>query len=174
MFGGPRDGQNRHAYAASVKSLPDLELVGVADEDEKRGERMAREFGTEFFPTFEALCESEIDGVIIASDNASHLPLARLAAERGKHILCEKPLARTLKEARAMVEAAEKAGVMLGTAFPCRFIPAMIRIRQMITGGALGRILAIRGTNRGTMPGGWFIEKERSARKWTCAFTTLA
>jgi len=150
------------SYAECINALPDCELAGVADEDETRGREMAARFETEYFESFEALCEGEIDAVIITSDNKSHLPLALTAAENGKHILCEKPIARTLDEAREMIAAAEKAGVILATAFPCRHIPAMKRIKRMLTGGEMRKVLAIRGTNRGTMPGGWFIEKERS------------
>jgi predicted dehydrogenase len=149
-------------YAAAVKALPGCQLAGVADEDEKRGRKMAERFDTAYFDSFEALCDGDADGVVISSDNKMHLPLTLIAAARGKHILCEKPIARTLAEARAMVSAAEKAGVILGTAFPCRFIPAVTEARQMIAGGRLSAILAIRGTNRGTMPGGWFIDAERS------------
>jgi len=150
------------SYAASVKSLPGCELAGIADEDNKRAAEMAESLGVARFDSFEDLCKSDIDGVIIASDNKSHLPLTLLAVENGKHVLCEKPIARTVDEAQKMIEAARKAGVILGTAFPCRFIPAMQRIKQMITGGEMGAILAIRGTNHGRMPGGWFVEKERS------------
>lgn len=150
------------SYAACINTLDECELAGVADEDEKRGREMAARLDTKYFESFEALCRSDVDAVVIASDNRSHLPLTLMAAENGKHVLCEKPLARTLEEAREMIDAAEKAGVILATAFPCRHIPAMKRIKQMLKGGEMARVLAIRGTNRGTMPGGWFIEKERS------------
>ncbi len=149
-------------YAAAVNSLEGCLLAGVADEDPERGRQMASELQTEYFDSFEALAAAEIDGLIITSDNRSHLPLALLAAENGKHILCEKPLARTLDEAREMIRAAEAAGVILATAFPCRFIPSIRRLRQMILSGQAAAVIAIRATNRGTMPGGWFIESERS------------
>lgn len=150
------------SYAQCVNQLDTCELAGVADEDETRGRRMAAELSTKYYESFEALCQSDVDGVIIASDNKSHLPLTLLAAGHGKHILCEKPLARNITEAAEMVAAAEKAGVILGTAFPCRHIPAMKRIKQMIQGGEMAGILAIRGTNHGRMPGGWFIDRQRS------------
>jgi len=150
------------SYASSVKALPNCVLAGVADENEARGRKMAQEYDTEYFESFEALSQSGIDAVIIASDNKMHLPLAKIAAAHKKHILCEKPLARTMEEAREMIAAAEKAGVILATAFPCRFIPAMRRVKQMIDASQLGRILAIRGTNQGTMPGSWFIDPDRA------------
>ncbi len=149
-------------YAKSVMRLPGCELAGVADEDESRGREMAGMFDTKYFDSFEALCRSDVDGVIITSDNKGHLPLTLLAAENGKHVLCEKPIARTTDEAEKMLAAAKKAGVILSTAFPCRYIPAMREVKEMIVGGRMAKVLAIRGTNRGTMPGGWFIERERS------------
>jgi len=150
------------SYAACVKALPGCRFVGIADEDDARGREAAQRYGTKYFETFEALVKSDIDAVIIASDNKSHLPLALLAAKHGKHILCEKPIARNLDEARRMLDATQKAGVILATAFPCRFIPSMKKVKQMISDGRMGKILAIRGTNQGTMPGGWFIDRDRA------------
>ena len=85
-----------------------------------------------------------------------------IAAERGRHVLCEKPIARTVDEARRMVAACDDGRVILGTAFPCRFIPAAREIKRMLDSGRLGPIRAIRGTNHGYMPGGWFVDLERS------------
>lgn len=149
-------------YASAVKALPGAVLAGVADEDAARGRAMAAEYGTRYFDSFESLAKSDVDAVIIASDNKSHLPLALLAAKHGKHVLCEKPLARTLAECREMIAAAERAGIILATAFPCRFIPAMREIKRMLDDGTLGRVLAVRGTNQGTCPGGWFADKDRA------------
>jgi len=150
------------SYAAAAKSLPDCTLAGIADEDKDRGAKMAARLETKFFDSFEALCKSDVDGVIIASDNRSHPPLTLLATMHGKHVLCEKPIARTADEAIKMIASADKAGVILATAFPCRFIPAMREIKRMIDDGDVGPIRAIRGTNHGMMPGGWFVDEERS------------
>lgn len=150
------------SYASCVREHPEAELAGVADEDAARGRRMARQFGARYFQSFDALAKSDVDAVIIASDNRDHLPLTLLAARNGKHILCEKPIARNMAEAGKMLAAAERAGVILATAFPCRFIPAMRETRRRIDAGEIGRILAIRGTNQGSMPGLWFIDRARA------------
>ncbi len=150
------------SYAQCVESLPECELAGIADEEPERGGKAAERYHTRYFDSFEALCAADIDAVIIAGDNAGHLPLTLLAARHGRHVLCEKPIARTVEEARQMVDACEKAGVILATAFPCRFIPAMREIKRMIDDGQIGPIRAIRGTNHGYMPGGWFIDLPRS------------
>lgn len=150
-------------YAYCAANAPGASLAGIADEDEARGRKAATSRGVRYFESFEALASSpDIDAVIIASDNKGHMPLTILAARHGKHVLCEKPLARTLDEARAMIDATAKAGVILGTAFPCRFIPAMRRIKEMLASGRMGRIRAMRTTNQGTNPGGWFVDPDRA------------
>jgi predicted dehydrogenase len=84
------------------------------------------------------------------------------AAAAGKHVLCEKPLATTVADGQAMIAACRQAGVALGTAFPCRYIPAVARVKEQTDAGKLGKILAIAGTNQGRMPGGWFVDKALS------------
>jgi predicted dehydrogenase len=82
------------------------------------------------------------------------------AAEAGKHILCEKPIATTLEDAHAMIAACQNNKVKLQIAFPCRFHPAVTKVRQMLEQGAIGEVLAVNCTNRGRMPGGWFVDKK--------------
>jgi predicted dehydrogenase len=84
------------------------------------------------------LREADVDAVIIATPNRFHRDLAVTAVERGLHVLCEKPLAMTVDEARQMVEAAEHAGVRHMTAFTYRFVPAMRYLRHLVTSGAIG------------------------------------
>jgi predicted dehydrogenase len=72
--------------------------------------------------------------------NNAHLEPCVAAAEAGKHILCEKPLARTAEEAKTMLDAVEKAGVKHMTAFNYRFVPAIRQIKELVDGGALGTI----------------------------------
>lgn len=150
------------SYAACINQIPEAEMVGIADHDPERGRKMAETFGTRYFPNYRALLEADIDAVVIGSENIRHRELATMAAAAGKHILCEKPIATTVADAQAMIDAAKKANVQLMTAFPCRFSPAMVRVKEEVDGGCVGDILAIKGTNRGRMPGGWFIELDKS------------
>ncbi|MDI6784454.1 MAG: Gfo/Idh/MocA family oxidoreductase, partial [bacterium] len=96
------------------------------------------------------------------SENVHHKKLTVMAAKAGKHVLCEKPISVSVKDAQVMIDACEKNSVQLMTAFPCRFAPPVARVKQMIEEGKIGKILAINGTNHGRMPGGWFIEKKLS------------
>lgn len=150
------------SYAASARDIADIELAAIWDDDPERGGKTAEHFGTEYIQDLDRFLAQELDGVIVCSENVRHreLTLASLAA--GKHVMCEKPIATTLEDASAMTEAAKQYDRLLVTAFPCRFSPAMQRLRAVVKSGELGEIVGIAGTNRGTMPGGWFTQKELS------------
>jgi UDP-N-acetylglucosamine 3-dehydrogenase len=150
------------SYAAALAELPNAQIAGVADDDETRGKDMAARYGAAYFTSYQALLAAGVDAVVICTENARHRDMTLLAASAGKHVLCEKPLATNVVDAMAMIAACQQAGVQLMTAFPCRFHPAMLRVKAMVEEGRIGRILAIKGTNRGRNPGGWFIELEKS------------
>jgi predicted dehydrogenase len=88
----------------------------------------------------------DIDVVDICTPNNVHAEIAIAAAEAGKHIICEKPLARTVEEARAMTEAARAAGIINMVAFNYRRTPAVALAKKYIEEGRIGRILNFRGT----------------------------
>lgn len=151
------------SYAREIAAHPDAVLVGIADPDPVRGAAMAAQFGTTYYPAKAALLDQGLDGVVVASENIQHRSLVELAASAGvKAILCEKPLATVAEDARAMIDACAASGAKLATAFPCRYSPAFQRLKQQVQAGAVGEVLAIRGTNRGIMPGGWFIDTSLS------------
>ena len=83
----------------------------------------------------------------IATPNNLHAEAAIAAAQAGKHIICEKPLARTSQEAKAMYEAAKGAGIVHMVAFNYRRTPAVALAKKYIEEGAIGRILSFRGTD---------------------------
>jgi UDP-N-acetylglucosamine 3-dehydrogenase len=70
------------------------------------------------------------------------------------HVLCEKPIATTVEDARAMIQASENSGGQLRTAFPVRYLPPVARAREIVRGGSMGRVLAVNSTNHGQIPGG--------------------
>lgn len=88
----------------------------------------------------------DIDVVDICTPNNAHAEIAIAAAEAGKHIICEKPLARTVDEARAMAAAVKKAGVIHMVAFNYRRTPAVALAKKYIDEGRIGKILNFRGT----------------------------
>ncbi|GAB4514682.1 MAG: Gfo/Idh/MocA family oxidoreductase [Anaerolineae bacterium] len=151
------------SYASCLQRLPDAELAAIWDEDRERGQAMATRFETRFEPDLDALLrDEEIAGVVITAANADHKALAIAAAQAGKHILCEKPIATTVSDAQAMIDAADEAGVKLMTAFPVRYNPPTRRVYERVRSGEIGRVLGAKCTNHGTIPGGWFTDKAKA------------
>ena len=149
------------SYVAQVHALPNAELVGLWDSDAVRLADRSTAYGCEAFTEIAALLE-KCDAVAVCAENIHHHALTLAAAAAGKPVICEKPLATTPDDARAMVDACDKAGVQLMTAFPCRFSPAFQELVATVQNGDIGDILAVRGTNQGKCPGGWFIDKALS------------
>lgn len=151
-----------YSYAACVNRVGGAAVCAVADDDAARGRVAAARFGATYMDSRDALLRSDVDAVIVCSENARHKDDVIAAAQAGKHVLCEKPIATGMEEARAMIEACGRSGVKLQIAFPCRFNQPVRRVKQMVDKGLLGRILAMRGTNRGQNPGGWFTDRALS------------
>ena len=127
-------------------AVPHRKMVAEITED--RAEEAARRFGYESHTTdWRRIVEDDsIDIVDIATPNNTHPEIAIAALEAGKHVICEKPLARSPEEARTMYEAARKAGVVNMVAFNYRRTPAVALARKLIDEGAIGDILNFRGT----------------------------
>ncbi len=150
------------SYAACLNALPNAELAGIWDDNPKRGKAMAKDFGTKFTAKLDKFLAGDMNGVIVCAENVKHRELVEAAAKAGKWILCEKPLAPTVKESKEMIAICKKAGVGLGTAFPCRFAPTLMDARAQIQSGAFGEILAIACTNHGQCPFDWFVDEKLS------------
>jgi predicted dehydrogenase len=148
------------SYVHSHGAHPRAELIGLWDNAE-RGQAFSERTGVPYFSDIDALL-GVCDAVCVCSENNNHLELVQRAAARGKHILCEKPLVTREEDAKAMTAAVEAAGVVLMTAFPCRYSPAYARLKERVDKGEIGRVRAICATNRGSCPGGWFVQKDLS------------
>lgn len=146
-------------YAAALRDLDIADFVGITDEDVVRGAEAAESFGVRFFESADSLFD-EVDAVVVCSENRNHARDVIPALQSGVHVLCEKPIATTVEDARAMIRASETSGSQLRTAFPVRYLSSVVRAREIVRGGSLGRVLALNGTNHGQIPGGWFIDPE--------------
>ena len=146
------------ALAGTLRSLGQVEFTGIHDEDPARGRAAAEEHGARWHETLDGLLAAS-EAVVIASTNFDRRRYTEAAAAKGVHVLSEKPLATTVVDGRAMIDACRRAGVQLGVAFPVRSSPAVIALREAIAGGVLGRIRAVRATNPGQYPGSWFGDK---------------
>ena len=149
------------AYAEVLTVLPGADLVLIADDNSERGRAAAERFDAAFTADYaEALARDDIDAVVICAENVRHAALTIAAAEAGKHVLCEKPLATTVEDARAMIDACANAGVKLQVAFPVRFHAATVAFRDAIRAGQVGTPLAVIARNPGTCPMDWFVDPE--------------
>lgn len=138
----------------ALGSMDQVEFTGLFDEEPKRGLE-ATGAGTKLHQDLDSLLAAS-EAVVVASMNSDHRKYTEAAARAGVHVLSEKPLATTVDDGRAMVEACRSAGVQLGTAFPVRESRAVLALRDAIRDGSMGRVLAVRGTNPGQYPGRWF------------------
>ncbi|OPH56418.1 dehydrogenase [Paenibacillus ferrarius] len=150
------------SYFHALHSLPEVELVGIADPLKSRVDTLLNQYPLSYYEDYRELLAADIDAVVICSENVYHAEITIEAAKRGKHILCEKPLGITTDEMQAMLSACQENNVQLMTAFPCRYLAAVVQAKKAVENGEIGEIVAIKGTNRGTFPGGWFVDPKLS------------
>ena len=137
----------RLTHLPALRDIHAVEPVAVFDIDAARAQEVAAGAGTDARPytDLEAMLDDpRVDAVIIALPNDIHAEVAIAAAERGKHIFCEKPLAMNPGEGRAMVAAARKAGVVLQVGFNQRYWPQVQMARRLIDEGVVGAVHAFR------------------------------
>jgi predicted dehydrogenase len=145
--------QHAWSYARALTSSPTARLVGVFDDVPELAGPIASDFGAHVYTDAAALVDlPDVDAVVVCSPTVRHRALVELAAERGLHVLCEKPIATTLDDARAIVAACERSGVQLQMAFVTRFLPVVQQTRAAILAGDLGDIIAMVAGNRGRPP----------------------
>lgn len=151
-------------YASRLRSWPDVELLAAdpdaasAPPDEQRGIP-----GVSVLGSYRELFAAGLDGVVVCTENSRHRAVVELAADAGVAVLCEKPIATTVADAEAMISACERRGVTLMIAYPVRFHPAFRSLREQVTAGRLGKVLAASGTNNGQAPIAarrWFVDPE--------------
>ncbi len=141
------------SYARALASSAGTRLVGVHDPDPQLGHAVADDVGAPYETDAETLVSApEVDAVVVCSPTAQHRRDVELAARHGRHVLCEKPLATTVEDGRAMLAATSEAGVQLHVAFVARMLPAVRRLKAAVDGGGVGDVVGIRAGNRGRPP----------------------
>lgn len=158
-------------HARACKANPHVEIVGLADIREGAAESFARAHGLDV-PTFadyrKLLAMDGLDAVIIVTPNNVHAPISIAAAEAGKHILCQKPMATTLADAEAMVAAVEKAGVRGMVAYTKRFFKTSPFLQYILRSEDLGHVYHIRAfyfqnwLSNPAIPRIWRLQREMS------------
>ena len=158
-------------HIPALRHLPDTEVVAVCSRHAERAERVAAEHGipATFTDHRELLRDGEVDAVVVATPPFLHHQMALAALEAGKHVLCEKPMARNLAEARDMAKMAERAGVVAMLNHEYRFVPARARIKELIAEGYLGEPQAVTLTvfrsslaDPDGRPFGWLMEQDKA------------
>ncbi|WP_276354890.1 Gfo/Idh/MocA family protein [Cohnella caldifontis] len=121
------------------------ELLGIASRDLGKARAKADRYGVPraYGSYEELLADPDIEAVYIPLPNHLHKPWTIAAAQAGKHVLCEKPLALTAEEAREMADACRAAGVHLAEAFMYRHHPRIARVKEILASGEIGPVRAI-------------------------------
>lgn len=141
------------AYARTIAASPNARLVGVFDNDRALAAPIEHDFGGPFFGNAAALLASpDVEAAVVCGATVEHRDLVDLAASHGCHVLCEKPIATTITDARHMVAACTPAGVQLHLAFLTRFLPLIHEVRTSLETGELGDVFAMVAGNRGRPP----------------------
>lgn len=131
-------------HLPSLSKIPEVELVAFCDDVEEKARQAAAQFGGESAKVYtdyrELLQDASIDVVHICTPNATHAEIAIAALEAGKHVNCEKPMAKTAAEARKMYEASLKTDKKLTISYQNRFRPDSIYLKKACDNGELGEI----------------------------------
>lgn len=154
----------REWMADAIAAQADGALLGVASSDPERARAFARDKGIPVaYESVDALlADSGIDAVYISTTNEQHKLQTLAAAAAGKHVLCEKPLALTLDDAREMVAACAAAGVVMGTNHHLRNAATHRAMRDLVASGAIGEVQAARVFHAVHLPPhlqGWRINR---------------
>ncbi|MCM3629553.1 Gfo/Idh/MocA family oxidoreductase [Paenibacillus glycanilyticus] len=155
-----------HVHAQSFAGMADAELVGVCDIDAELAGELARKTGTRAFCSLADMLEQTDPQVIsIALPSYLHKQAVLEAAEAGKHVICEKPVALSLEDTDEIIEACRLNGVRLFVGHVVRFFPEYGQVRRQIEGGSIGEPGVAHAKRVGGHPGnarGWFKDHAKS------------
>lgn len=129
------------AHLQAIELLSCVRLIAVCDVRPDAAKEVAHRFSATPFTNYHELLEVEgLDLVMVLTPASTHRPIVEAVAAKGLPVFCEKPIAVSLEDAQAMVAACEQAGVKLFYGSSYRYLPAMIKARELIQAGAIGRV----------------------------------
>ena len=158
-------------HLSALRDNPDFATVAICSRRPERARAAALDHGIPLHRSDfrELVRDDDIDAVIVASPPHLHHAMAIAALEAGKHVLCEKPMARNLAEARDMLRIAERVGTVAMINNQLRFLPVRVRIRELIDEGYIGEphaatIVVHRSSlnDPDDRPWGWLMEQEKA------------
>ena len=161
---------SKRRVAPALRDLDNCNLVSVNRSQFELAEDFAKEFGAKkWYKTWQELIKDEkIDAVYISTPVYLHAEMTIAAAEAGKHVLCEKPMAMNVNECDRMISACKTNNVKLGIAYYRNFYPAVRRVKEIISSGELGEISCAQINIFGYFdrkpgePRSWLLEKKKS------------
>lgn len=154
-------GSISHVHLRSYAKSGRAEIVAVADPVPAAAESRAGEYGAKAHTDYAEMLKAEqLQAVSICTPPSTHRAITEQAASQGLHVLCEKPLAMSVAEGEAMVAAAQRANILLLTAFCNRFYTPIVKAKQWIDGGTLGPLHHMRLRFGGVelMAGTWLAD----------------
>jgi len=130
------------SHLEGIKNAPHAELVAVCDIIEEKAMQTAKNYGlSKWYTDVETMFKSEdIDACCICTPSGLHSEIACLAANYGKHVLCEKPLDVTSEKMQKMIDCCHKNNVKLGAIFQRRTFDGAIKIKEIVESGVLGKV----------------------------------
>ncbi|MDQ6834373.1 MAG: Gfo/Idh/MocA family oxidoreductase [Chloroflexota bacterium] len=140
-------------HVQSCRNLPNAMVTWVADEDGGRAAALAQTCNARATDDVRAaLAAADVDVVVVTVPTPFHRIITEGAAAHGKHVFCEKPIARTLADARAMVAACDRADVLLTVGHVVRFFPEYLRIHALLAEDAVGTVGVVRAARLNANP----------------------
>jgi len=152
-------------HAHSALAIDGVQVVAVAAVPLTDATALANECGARVASAEEICAADDIDLVVVATPTYLHAEHAIAAARAGKHVFCEKPLARTLADAEAMVHAADEARVTLAVGHVVRFFPEYRQAKELLDAGTLGKPAIVTMTRGNFAVGsarGWYLDEDKS------------
>ena len=162
VVGGGAIAQRRHLpeYAAN----PNAEVAGIIDFNPERMEELCEQYGAKPYASLdEMLADPTIDAISVCTPNYTHAETTIKALRAGKHALCEKPMALSLQETRAMLEAERESGKILMLGHNQRLIKAHLKARELVQSGAIGKLLFYQCNFKHAGPENWGIDKNNNS-----------
>lgn len=162
-----------YRHAPEIDAHPNGEILAICDIRPDRAEALAEDYGVEDVYTDykDVLKRKDIDAVVVATPNRYHAPITIAALKAGKHVLCEKPMATSVADARKMIETAKDAGLKLMIGHNQRLMAPHVKAKELLDSGVMGRVFTFRTAfghpgpemwSQDKGPHTWFFKKEEA------------
>ncbi|PFV83430.1 dehydrogenase [Bacillus sp. AFS059628] len=153
----------QYRHLPEYQENPYVQIVAVCDSNKQRAKEIANKYGVNMYTDFNELinCE-ELDAVSVCTPNDLHASISIAALQSGIHVLCEKPMATSKKDAQKMINAAEKNGKKLMIGHNQRFVASHQKAKQLIENGEIGKIYSFRTAFGHSGPENWSVDGKES------------